>query len=303
MTAPLRRFVLAILCAAGLFLGVDLPSEGRPRVAVLPFKNPPGFDFPIGEGLAQIFRKRLMDTGKIQIVVREDLNEMRDELKLAEDGFFEASTFPAKGGFQGADYIIVGRVLDFGHYSRDTSIGALNKMFEGLSYTKTTAYVRIGIEVVDLTTGRLTMADEAEGKHQKSGAILLAGDLKRIFIGGIKIGSSEFENSMIGRATKTAMDRLMSRLAGVFSKEAKVLAISPDGFVIDMGLTSGVKNGQKGRLFATREIKNAAGKTVWKSRKQVGDAEIVDVQTEESLMKSSAIGEIREGDIVIFDAP
>lgn len=302
MSMNSRRLTIAIIFVAFLSVLSIGPAAARHRVAVLPFKSPPGFGFPIGEGLAQLFRKRLMDSGKVQIVDREDLSSMQGELKLAEDGFFDPSTFPAKGGFQGADFLIVGRVIDFGHYSRDTTLGAVTKMFEAFSHTKTTAYVRLGIEVIDLSTGRLAFSNEAEGKHQKSGAVLLAGDLKRIFVGGLKVGSSEFENSMIGRATKEAMDRLMGSLTGLFAKEARILAVSPDGLVIDMGLSSGLRVGQKGRLFATREIKNAAGRVVWKSRRQVGEAEVTEVQPEESLMKGPGMGEVREGDIVVFEA-
>lgn len=284
-------------------LALAAPAVARPRVAVLPFKTSGGVDYPLGDGMAQLLRKRLMESGKVQIVDREDLGSMKGELQLADDGSFDPSTFPAKGGFQGADYLIAGRVLDFGHYSRDTTLGALTSIaqIEGLQYKKTTAYVRLGIEVVDLSTGRLTLSEEAEGKHQKSGAILMAGDLKRIFIGGLKIGSSEFDTSMIGRATRQSMDKLIGRLTGIFTSDAKVLAVSPEGVVIDMGSASGLQVGRKGRVFSTREIKNASGRVVWKSRRQVGEGEVIEVQPEESLLRCPASAELKEGDVVVFE--
>ncbi|NLI77729.1 MAG: hypothetical protein GX442_15005 [Candidatus Riflebacteria bacterium] len=303
---PGGRLVLTMtlsLVLAAWVLALTTPVEARPRVAVLPFKTSGGFDYPLGDGMAQLLRKRLMESGKVQIVDREDLGSMKGELQLADDGYFDPSTFPAKGGFQGADYLVTGRVLDFGHYSRDTTLGALTSIaqIEGLQYKKTTAYVRLGIEVVDLSTGRLTLSEEAEGKHQKSGAILMAGDLKRIFIGGLKIGSSEFDSSMIGRATKQSMDKLIGRLTGIFTRDAKVLAVSPEGVVIDMGSASGLQVGRKGRVFSTREIKNAAGRVVWKSRRQVGEGEVIEVQPEDSLLRCPASAELKEGDVVVFE--
>ncbi|RCK79836.1 MAG: hypothetical protein OZSIB_3990 [Candidatus Ozemobacter sibiricus] len=286
-----------------LWLIAGSAVEARPRVAVLPFKTGAGFDYPLGEGLAQLLRKRIMATGKVLVVDREELHNMKGELQLADDGYFDPSTFPEKGGFQGADYLIVGRVLDFGHYSRDTTLGALSSMvqMQGLQHKKTTAYVRLGIEVIDLHTGRLVLSEEAEGKNQTSGAILMAGDLKKIFVGGLKIGQAEFDKSMIGRATNQSLDRLMSRLASLFVKEAKVLAVSPDGIVIDMGASSGLQVGTKGRVFSTREIKNSAGRVVWRSRRQVGEAVVAEVQPEDALLHCPAIKDLKEGDVVVFD--
>ncbi len=304
--APCRGGGRAVLLAgvlASLLLTLASAVEARPRVAVLPFKTGAGFDYPLGEGLAQLLRKRIMETGKVQVVDREDLHNMKGELQLANDGYFDPSTFPEKGGFQGADYLIVGRVLDFGHYSRDTTLGALSSMVQvqGLQHKKTTAYVRLGIEVIDLATGRLALSEEAEGKNQTSGAILMAGDLKKIFVGGLKVGNLQFDNSMIGRATKQSLDRLIGRLAALFVKEAKVLAVSPEGIVIDMGASSGLQVGMKGRIFATREIKNTAGRVVWKSRRQVAEGVVAEVQPEDALLHCPATGELKEGDVVIFD--
>ncbi|HNW33489.1 MAG TPA: CsgG/HfaB family protein [Candidatus Ozemobacteraceae bacterium] len=295
----------AVIIAVLLFLGgAIVPVEARPRLAVLPFTNPPGFDadYPIGAGLAQMLKQRLMEAGKVLIVEREELNAMKDELKLAEDGHFDVSTFPAKGGFQGADYILRGKVLDFGHFQRDTGLGTLGKLAGGFLHTKVTAYVRLSVELIDLRNGRLIFSDNAEARHDKTGAVLLAGDLKKALGAALKLGSSEFDASMIGQATRKALDRVMSKMNALFRLEARVQAVSPDGIVIDMGASSGLKAGQAGMLYGVSEIRNKAGVVVWSSKQSRGSVSVVDVQPDGALVKAPAGVEAHEGDLVSFEA-
>jgi len=245
-------------------------------------------------------RKRLMDTGKVIIVSREDMDKMKEELNLSGDSFFDPSTFPEKGGFQGADFLVTGKILDFGHFSKDTGIGTLGMMAGGFQHTKTTAYVRLSVEVIDLKNGRLTFSQNYEARQERTGAVILAGDIQKMVGGLVKLGSSEFDNSMIGKATNKALDQVIPRLSGLFALSAKVLAVSPEGIVIDMGTSSGLKVGQKARLFSVQEIKNSQGKVVWQSKKLLGDLIISEVQPDGALGTISGSG-AKEGDLVIFE--
>lgn len=300
-----RRIARMILLVAGISLVIAVQAEARPRIAVLPFTNPSGFDssYPIGPGLAQMLRQRLMQAGKVIVVEREELSAMKDELNLAQDGFFDVSTIQAKGGFQGADYILRGKVLDFGHFQRDTGLGTLGKLAGGFMHTKVTAYVRLSVEVIDLKNGRLMFSDNAEARHDKTGAVLLAGDLKKALGAALKLGSSEFDASMIGQATRKALDRVMSRLNGLFRLEARVQAVSPDGIVIDMGTSSGLAEGREGTLYGVTEIRNRAGVVVWSSKKELGTVRVVDVQPDGSMATVPPGVTASEGDIVSFEAP
>jgi len=301
---PIRNTVALVVTLILLMGSAIMPVEGRPRLAVLPFTNPPGFDadYPIGAGLAQMLKQRLMEAGKVLIVEREELNAMKDELKLAEDGHFDVSTFPAKGGFQGADYILRGKVLDFGHFQRDTGLGTLGKLAGGFIHTKVTAYVRLSVELIDLRNGRLIFSDNAEARHDKTGAVLLAGDLKKALGAALKLGSSEFDASMIGQATRKALDRVMSKMNALFRLEARVQAVSPDGIVIDMGASSGLKAGQAGVLYGVSEIRNKAGVVVWSSKQSRGSVRVIDVQPDGALVTAPAGVEAHEGDMVSFEA-
>ena len=295
-------FKLFVLWITGIFSLCASTAMARPRVAVMPFKNPPGFDqsCPIGTGLADMVRKRLMDTGKVIIVSREDMTKMKEELNLSEDSFFDPSTFPEKGGFQGADYLLTGKILDFGHFSKDTGIGTLGIIAGGFQHKKTTAYVRLSVEVIDLKNGRLTFSQNYEARQERSGALILAGDIQKMIGGLIKLGSSEFDNSMIGKATNKALDQVIPRLSSLFTLAAKVLAVSPTGVVIDMGTSSGLKVGQKARLFSVQEIKNSQGKVVWQSKKLLGDITITEVQPDGAL-GSTPVADAKEGDLVVFE--
>jgi len=282
---------------------ITLPGFSMVKIAVMPFKNPSGFDSfcPIGAGLSDLVRKRLMDTGKFEILSRQEIDTLKNELNLSEDAFFDSSSFPAKGGFQGVDYLIFGKVLDFGHFSKDTGIGTLGKIAGGFTHTKTTAYVRISLEVISTRTGKIIFSQNFEGKEERKGGVILAGEIKNLVGGGIKIGSPEFDRSMLGKAINKALDQLVPRVSELFKFEARILAVGSEGVVIDAGSISGIAIGKKGKVFSVKEIRNSKGEVVWQSKKMIGEAVVREAQPERAILDPVGFFEIHEGDLIAFE--
>ena len=300
------RYLLPTLV---LFLFFSLPGlHARPRVAVLPFRNPPGFDskVPLGQGLADMVIKRLMDSGKVVIVQRSDLQRLKDELNLAGDEFFNPRTFQKKGGFVGTDFVISGKILDFGNYEKDTGLGALAGLAGGLKQNKATAYARLLIEVADLKNGRIVFSEESEEKTTQKGTLIIGGDLNTKIGAGITLGSLEHDESrMLGQATQKALDKIVPKLLRLFVLEAKVVGTSPEGLVIDMGLGSGVRPGAQGKIHHVREVRNQAGEVVWSSKREIGKTRVIEAQADSAFCTIPTGGtvQIKEGDSVTFDSP
>jgi curli biogenesis system outer membrane secretion channel CsgG len=115
-TMQLSPLTLVLLPLAGILLqpAADRvrPAEEAPRktVAVLTFDNHSGqtrFD-PLGKGLAAMMITDLTQVGSVQIVERERLQDLINEKKLQQTGYFDPATAVAVGRFAGAEYVVTG---------------------------------------------------------------------------------------------------------------------------------------------------------------------------------------------------
>jgi curli biogenesis system outer membrane secretion channel CsgG len=283
-----------------------LPVAARPRVAVLPFRNPPGLDAksPLGQSLADLVIKRLMDSGKVLVMQRSDLERLKDELNLAGDEFFNPRTFVKKGGFLGTDFVISGKILDYGNYEKNTGLGALSGLAGGFKQNKAVAYARLLIEVADLKHGRIVFSQECEEKTTEKGTMILGGDLNTKVGAGLTLGSLEHDESrMLGLAMQKALNKLIPRLLQLFVLEARIIGVSPEGVVIDMGLASGIRQGGSGKIFSLKEIRNQAGELVWSSKREIGKTKVLEAQADSALCAAPGTEPVKEGDIILFDSP
>ncbi len=89
----------------------------------------------------------------------------------------------------------------------------------------------------------------------------------------------------------------------LFRLQAKVLAVSNEGIVIDMRAASGLRIGQKGKYNHFKGIRNSAGKSVCQSNKFAGDVVVTEVQPDGTLVKADSFTETHESDTATFDAP
>ncbi len=85
--------------------------------------------------------------------------------------------------------------------------------------------------------------------------------------------------------------------------QAKVLAVSNEGIVIDMRAASGLRIGQKGKYNHFKGIRNSAGKSVCQSNKFAGDVVVTEVQPDGTLVKADSFTETHESDTATFDTP
>lgn len=292
--------------AVVLFLVLGLAGAGPlaalPRVVVQPFtaeRGVPG-GVPLGAGLARMLEDRLRPSGRFTLEAREALPELKGEIDLRDDPYFDPSTVASKGGQLGADLLVRGTVLACGHDTRKTELAGLQQQLGGFSHQKTRAFVRLLVQVVEVRSGRLLFSAEREGSQSRSGTMLLGGDLERALGAYLRFGSGEFAESMLGKAARQALDPLAAAIVARFAHEARVLAVSPDGIVLDLGKSGGLQVGRRGRLYNLREIRNNAGRVVWSSRQDAGEVEVTEVDEEGALARPLASASPREGDTVVF---
>jgi len=158
-----RAFLLVVVLL--LFVpGVLRAGPGKPGVVVLYFNNntnDASYDV-LQKGLADMMVTDLSASDRIQVVERDRLDEILDELKLQKSDYFDPKTAVKIGKGIGAKYAVAG------------SIAAIEPK------------IRLDIRLIEVETGKILMADKVMGlkdeffelESQLASKFLTALDLK-----------------------------------------------------------------------------------------------------------------------------
>src|SRR5262249_5479282 len=134
--APMRRIALVLALLAGRAAAAPVPA-----VAVLYFDNDTGdksFD-PLGKGLADMMVTDLAGVPGIQVVEREKLEALLQELKLQRTRYFDPKTAQKIGRGVGAEYAVTG------------------------SFVSIAPDIRIDVRVIRINTGEVVTARKVTG--------------------------------------------------------------------------------------------------------------------------------------------
>lgn len=143
---PIAKAFTVVLLAVPVAAAV-LPLQPAPKktVAVLDFDNHSGeekYD-PMGKGIAAMMISDLGAIESIQLVEREHLQDLVEELELQQSDYFDPATAGKIGRFTGAEYVVVGAIS-----SVDPNI-------------------RIDTRVLRVESGEIVKTAAAQGKQEK----------------------------------------------------------------------------------------------------------------------------------------
>lgn len=195
----LRTLVLSFLAFAALATPAlaqkRMTKEERaklPRMAILDFKAAPdcwhGWRFggwgnqmsTISNQLRDLFTTEIMEraSGKIRLVERERLQEIREELNFQQSGEVDTSTVQKIGKLLGVKYVMTGKVTRFaykeGGFSSGWGVGNLVGKLTGnstagavagsVNVKKASFTGRLDIRLIEVETGEILFAKSDEGK-------------------------------------------------------------------------------------------------------------------------------------------
>ena len=197
----MRLSKLLVVATALLALAVPASAQKRlskeeksklPRIAILEFKAAPdcwhGWRFggwgnqmsTISNQLRDLFTTEIMEKGhgKIRMVERERLNEIRDELNFQQSGEVDTSTVQKVGKLLGVKYVMTGKVTRFaykeGGFGTGWGVGALVGKLTGDStagavagsvHVKKASFTgRLDIRLIEVETGEILGAWKDEDK-------------------------------------------------------------------------------------------------------------------------------------------
>jgi curli biogenesis system outer membrane secretion channel CsgG len=303
MTKILKRFspFFAIL----LLLAAICPARAqrRPRIAVLDFDYGTvrsysqaffGSDVDLGKGITQMLVTDLVKDGTYSVIERAAMDKILTEQNFSNSNRADTSSAAKIGKLLGVDAIIVGSITEFGNETKNQGLGGAGGSgwtgaIGGFHHSKSNANVALNARIINVDTGEIMGVAEGSGTSSRSSTGLGGGGGNWNGHGGgsVDFGSSNFQNTIIGEATKNAVDKLSTEVVADASKvsvrtiniEGLVAAVDSGQIILNIGKKAGVKVGDQFTVRRViREIKDpATGAVLRKLTTDVGIIKATDV--------------------------
>lgn len=254
-----------------------------------------GTNWDVGNGLSDMLTTALLDKARFRLMERSLLNKALAEQDLGASSRVNAQTAVKIGKVIGADYLVMGKVTLFSWSTRNAGgIGGFVGGMAGISSSKTKANVAIDVRIVDAETAEILGSYTGKGEDSRGKVAVSA--LGRNGFGAIEFGSSDFMNTILGVATKKAIDDWVTNFCAALDSKKLVLtpkhrAVSrPDGAIlnIDGSIITANIGTAKGYLPGDRVEIHKKGKVL----KDPDTGEVLKVLTE--LIGSGTITKIEE---------
>jgi curli biogenesis system outer membrane secretion channel CsgG len=241
----MRKFIL-ILLAFFIVAGVaNLSAQPKKRIAVFTFEDKTAHTWhwwtgqPVGDGMADMLITSLVKTGKYTVLERTEINKVLGEQQLGQSGVVTPESAAKVGQMLGVEVAIMGSVTEFG-YSEKNVGGALKKVGFGLGVKSTKATVAVDVRFVNTTTGEILTAESVREEESSKG---ISVDTQKFDFDN----KDKFDESIVGKATRKAIDKLVTLIDAASSNLAfSAKIIKADGPIfINAGASAGVNNGDE----------------------------------------------------------
>jgi curli biogenesis system outer membrane secretion channel CsgG len=271
----LKRIPISALLLAGLFMAAAGRAQMKKRVAVFSFQDKTDHTWhwwdgrAPGDGMADMLTTSLVKSGKYTVIERKEINAILDEQKLGQTGVVTEQSAAKVGKMLGVELAIVGSVTEFGYSKKD--VGGSLKGFS-LGVKKQKATVAVDVRLMNTTTGEILKAETVRKEESASG--LRVGTPDAAFN-----NESEFDNSIVGKATRAAIDDIVTLIdenseAVAFS--GKILKVNGSEILFKPGKDAGVETGQRFFVYSKGEdlIDPDTGLSLGSEEKKIGEIEV-----------------------------
>src|ERR1700686_3104432 len=243
------------------------PQGRKKRVAVFDFDYATvrtnsaalfGSDIDVGRGISDLLVKNLVADGTYSVIERNALDKIMAEQNFSNSDRANPTSAAKIGKILGVDAMIVGSITQFGNETKNTGVGGNGGGIGpfgmgGFKHTNSKAIVNIDARIVDIDTAEILGVAEGHGESSRSSTSLTGGggNWHGFGAGGVDFGSSDFQNTIIGEATKAAVDQMTAGVidsapklqARVIKVEGVVAAVDGEQIVLNVGAKTGIKVG------------------------------------------------------------
>ncbi len=296
--------MIFILITAVVVTSLSISAQTKKRVAVFAFEDKTDHRWhwwtgqPVGEGMADMLITELVKSGKYQVIERQALDKIMQEQQLGQTGMITPQSAAKVGQLLGVELAIIGSVTEFGYKKSDVG-GVLKKQGFGLGVQSASASVGIDVRFVNTNTGEIIAADNVRKEESKKGLKL---DTQQFSFKN----KSEFDESLVGKATRKAIEEIMTKLdnqLGNLPWQAKVIKVADNMVYINAGAEAGLHVGDVLVVVTRGEelVDPDTGLSLGAEEKQVGVIEVVDNSIgngKASKCKIKSGGGFKQGDLV-----
>ncbi|MDD5541843.1 MAG: CsgG/HfaB family protein [Acidobacteriia bacterium] len=314
---------LAILLTTSFVLAAPPDAVAKKRIAIM------NFDFgtvqqwwsgnwDIGKGISDMLVTKLVKDGTYSLVERKILDQILAEQNFSNSDRANPLTAAKIGKVLGVNAIIVGSITQFGFDDKNFKLGGGGGSWGGfglgsIGKRSMKAMVAIDARMVDTSTAEILAVAQGQGESKRGGFSLggAGGGGGGWGAGGIDMGSSNFQDTILGEATRSAVDGVAGELISNSGKieTTKIvingLVADVDGAnaIINIGRDNGVKVGDVYQVErVTRTVKDpATGKVLRQVTSVVATIRITEVQT--SSASGVTTGPAKVGDVIKSISP
>jgi curli biogenesis system outer membrane secretion channel CsgG len=316
--------VFLMTLVAGSLASAQGAAARKPRIAILDFDYATvhtysaaifGSDVDVGKGIADLLVTDLVKDGSFSIIERKALDKIMAEQNFSNSNRADPTSAAKIGKLLGVDAILIGSITEFGNETKKTGLGGAGGGFGGFGlggfgHSNSKANVGIDARLVNIDTGEIIAVAEGKGQSSRSSTSMTGGggNWHGFGAGHADFGSSDFQNTIIGEATKLATDKLTTDLVSNASKvsvrtitvEGLVAAVDGAQVILNVGSRAGVKVGdQLNVMRVTKEIKDpATGAVIRRLTTAVGVVKATDVDEGSAVCDSVSGTGFKVGDAV-----
>ncbi|MBI2822839.1 MAG: curli production assembly protein CsgG [Acidobacteria bacterium] len=312
-----------VLCACALFVSVVALASAAPakkRVAILNFDFGTvhrwwSGDWDIGKGIADLVVTELVKDGTYSVIERKALDAILAEQNFSNSNRADPTTAAKIGKMLGVNAIVVGSITQFGTEDKGFKLGGIGGRFGGfgggkVGTSKGVANVVIDARMVDVNTGEILAVATGKGESSRSGLLLegVGAGGGGFGAGGIDMGSKNFQETIIGEATRAAVQNLSKEVVTASGKivaakvEVRGLVADVAGgeVILNVGSSHGVAVGDRLKIVrVARTVKDpATGKVLREVTEDVGEVEITQADEGSASGKVVSGGDLQVGDVV-----
>ncbi len=177
------------------------PNAIKPVVAVSLFENETGFagQWKLGRGIPDLLVAELLATGYVEVVDRQHISAVVNEIKRQGQDLFRKENVVARGRLKNARYLVRGAITDFTQTGSASGWFRTPQVSGGLTGSR--AVVMVGITLIDIETGEILKSISAGGTARASG------QWAKFDYRGVAFGGEAFFRTPIGVATREAINK------------------------------------------------------------------------------------------------
>jgi len=263
-------------------------ADAKQRIGVLPFENGSQIQDPsFGNNMADLLITELMKNGNFEVITRTELAKLGNE-QTFQVLYTDDAKAVETGKLLGVKYLILGKVLSADPIQKDHT----NQKTGELSTSVSTS-ILINVKMLDVETGQILFSENAEDKPPflDVNATRHLGPPKPI---------SAFSFADFSRRAQRVTVKAAAMINDYAPIEGLVINVKPDGIMIDIGHSNGIRVGQK--FTVMREgapVRHpVTGKVLAVEKTEIATITITKTDPNTAVGKVNKKGDIKVGDIV-----